>query len=177
MDSPMKRSAKALLTVLLPLAAACCSSGPSPLPSLTTGSLFGNKAAVPPPGPTSPANTPVNRAFQVGTVSARATKCGFNFDTERLKANYLAAEGQMGTSVDDLAKAEKVMRVGYNGVLKAANRKDDYCTEKRTAEIKADLARLLSGDYTPQAARPREEEDPGIFSFGNGYGLANNPLE
>ena len=171
----MQRIGYALLLCTPIALVAGCAGGPSPLPSLTTGSLLGSK---PPAPPVAPANTPVNRAFQLGAVSARATKCGFNFDAERLKANFFAGETQQGTAVDDLAKAEKVYKIAYNGVAKAANRKEDYCSEKRTGEIKTDLNRLLTGDFSPQPPRPREEEaDNSIFSFGNGTTLANNPLE
>lgn len=142
------------------------------MPSLTTGSLFGGgdekkKAAdAGPPKPVAPPDTPINRALQVGTVSARAVKCGFNFDPGRIKGNYLAAEAKTGTSVEEIAKAEKIYNVGYNGVAKAVADKPNYCTPKKSKEIKDDLALLLAGNFTPQPYRPKEEDDEGLISFG-----------
>lgn len=141
-----------------------CGSNP-----LTTGSLLGGNAPAKPEGPVVPANTPFNRAFQVGSVSARAVKCGFNFDPARVKSNFVAAETTAGTSVEDMAKVEKAYAMSYNGVLKAAAAKPDYCTDKKSREIKADLALLLAGDYSPQALRPKEEDNEGLFVGGTQF--------
>ena len=35
-----------------------------------------------------PAGDPTSRAFQVGSTSARAVKCGYNFDPNKLRAIY-----------------------------------------------------------------------------------------
>lgn len=154
--------AGALLTTSL--LTGCGSSNP-----LTTGSLFGGddkKKAEAPAKPAAPPDTSINRALQVGTVSARAVKCGFNFDPGRVKGNFLAAEAKAGTGVDEIAKAEKIYNVGYNGVAKAVADKPNYCTAKKAKEIKDDLALLLAGNFTPQPYRPKEDDDEGLFSFG-----------
>lgn len=168
------------LSGLAALALAGCSNGPSPLPSLTTGSLFGGSSAAKaaPAGPVPPANTPLNRAFRVGTVSARAVKCGFNFDPARVKSSWLASESQIGTGVDDMAKIEKVYAISYNGVMKAAASKgEQYCVGDKTKEIKADLAMLLAGDYTPQIIKAKPVEDDGsLLKFGSGT-TVTNPFE
>ncbi len=69
------------------------------------------------------------RAFQVGTVSARAIKCGFNFDPAKLKTNYLAYERQ--TAGVDMAKIERVYDVSFN-VAKAVATEADYCSQEKT---------------------------------------------
>mgnify|MGYP001357095306 CR=1 FL=1 len=155
-----------------------CSNGPSPLPSLTTGSLFGGsdaKATAAASEPQAPANTPINRAFRVGTVSARAVKCGFTFDAAKVKTNWLASESQIGTGAEDMAKADKVYNISYNGVMKAAASKGEaYCAGDRPKEIKADIATLLSGDFTPKVLKPRAEEDDGsLVKFSSGMTVTN----
>jgi hypothetical protein len=136
--------------------------------SITTGSLFGSSAK---PAATAPVNDPAMRAFQVGTVSARAVKCGFNFDPAKLKTDYLAYERTMGSTADDLAKLEKVYDASFNGIAKAVSGESDYCTPEKTKTIKADLARHLAGDYTPSPMPKAAPEDGGLLSgwgFGSG---------
>jgi hypothetical protein len=107
------------------------------------------------------------RAFQVGTVSARAIKCGFNFDPAKLKTNYLAYERTLSATAD-LAKIEKIYDVSFNGVAKAVAGESDYCSNEKTKTIKADLARHLAGDYTPSPP-PKQQEEEGLFSgWGSG---------
>ena len=138
-----------------------CSSAPS-LPSLTTSSILGGPAK---PATADPAsiNNPTNRAFQVGTVSAKAIKCGFNFDPAKLKNNYLTYERTLAPTAD-MAGIEKVYDVSFNGVAKAVAGESDYCTDDKAKAIKADLSRHLAGDYSPPA-RPKEAvaESDGIF--------------
>lgn len=147
-----------------------CSGGPSPLPSLTTGSLFGKSdaqvaaAKVDPLAPLP--DTPVNRALQVGMTSARATKCGFNFDGPGLKSKFLAAEAQSGVAVEELAKVEKIYGSAYNAVAKTVAKKDDYCHAEKVKLIKADLGQVLAGNYAPQRLHPKEVDDSGLLSVG-----------
>jgi hypothetical protein len=138
-------------------------SGSSSLPSLTTGSILG--------GPEKPAaaadpaaiNDPTNRALQVGITSAKAIKCGFNFDPAKLKTNYLAYERTLAPGAD-MAKIEKIYDVSFNGIAKAVAPDTDYCSMEKTKAIKADLGRHLAGDYTPPP-RPKvaSQETDGIF--------------
>jgi hypothetical protein len=137
-----------------------CSSAPS-LPSLTTGSILGGPAKPPTADPTSVSN-PTNRAFQVGTVSAKAIKCGFNFDPAKLKNNYLTYERTLAPTAD-MAGIEKVYDVSFNGVAKAVAGESDYCTDDKTKAIKTDLSRHLAGDYTPTARLKDAANDDGIF--------------
>jgi hypothetical protein len=145
--------------ILLALVAAAL-TGCSAAPSLTTGSILGGpekpKAADP-----GSINDPTNRAFQVGTVSAKAIKCGFNFDPAKLKNNYLGYERTLAPGTD-LAKVERIYDVSFNGIAKAVAGDSDFCSEEKTKAIKVDLSRHLAGDYTP-AIRPKAPEQDGVF--------------
>ena len=162
--------------------AAGCANGPSPLPSLTTGSLFGKSdaqaaaAAAPKVDPLAPLpDTPTNRAMQVGITSARAVKCGFNFDAGKVKSGFLASQAQAGSAVEEMGKVEKVYQASYNAIAKSAAQKENYCNPQRTQLVKADLSQLLAGNYAPQRMHPQEEEDAGLFSVGGTS--FNNPFE
>lgn len=147
--------AASVMLLLAALAAGGCSGAPS----LTTASLFGSDEK--PAAPTV-VNDPPMRAYQVGTVSARAIKCGFNFDPAKLKASYLMYESQQPGGAD-LAKLEKIYDVSFNGVAKAVASQTSYCTPTKTKKIKAELTRHLAGDYTPSPPEPKQEEE-GLFS-------------
>jgi hypothetical protein len=141
-------------------------AGCSGTPELSTGSLFGSgeKPAAQAAGPV---NDPSMRAFQVGTVSARAIKCGFNFDPAKLKTNYLTYERTLSPTAD-LSQIERTYDASFNGVAKAVVGQSDYCSTDKTKKIKADLARHLAGDYTPSAP-PKKQEEEGLFSgWGSG---------
>jgi hypothetical protein len=134
-------------------ALAGCSSGSS---GLTTGALLGESK------PAAPVNDAPARAFQVGTASARAVKCGFNFDPAKLKTTYLAYEKQQPGG-QDTSKVERIYDVSFNGVAKAVAAEGDYCSPTKTTSIKSALTRHLAGDYTPDPPK-KVEEDEGLFS-------------
>ena len=150
-----KMLARLTLLTAVAVAIAGCSSGSG----LTTGST----ATVNPAGPVVPKSDPSGRALQVGSVSARATRCGYNFDSAKLKTKFLASEAGLGSPPADIAKLDKIYDVSYNGVTKAVAEKGDYCSDNKTAKIKADLNRHLAGDFTPSAREVRPEE-PSLFS-------------
>lgn len=155
---------------VLPIVAASLLAGCSMGNSLTTGSIFGGEkkvadaAPVAPAAPANPVSDPTGRALHVGAVSARATKCGYNFDPVKLKANYLASETALGATPADIEKLTKIYEVSHNGVAKAVAGKSGYCTEKKTAHIKEDLTRNLAGDYNPvQRQAEAVPEDGGLL--------------
>lgn len=135
------------------------------IPNFTTGSLFGGDAAKPTAAAAPQvSNDPTSRAVQVGTTSARALKCGFNFDPVKLRTQFLATESATLTNAEDAAKLSKVYDIGFNGVSKAVASKDEsYCTSVKTAKIKDALNRHLAGDYTPTPPEPQVEEEGGLF--------------
>jgi hypothetical protein len=137
---------------MLALALAGCSSSGN---GVSTASVLGN-APTPPAlaadgaaAPVIAPSTPTDRAFQVGTVSARAVKCGYNFDAPKLKTTYLTHEASLGTSSEQISQAEKVYNVAYSGVMKAAAEDPAYCSDRKTQTIKSDLGRLLAGNFEP----------------------------
>jgi hypothetical protein len=91
------------------------------------------------------------RPVQVAWTSARAVKCGFVFNPDQLRANFLASEAQAGNTPEQMQKIEQA----YDYTLDSINRsiRDDlnYCNKERTAAIRKDLNRYLAGDYTPSA--------------------------
>lgn len=116
--------------------------------------------------PVQPKNDPTARAFQVATVSARAVKCGYNFDPAKLRSTFIASEATRADAQTNMANVEKTYDVTYNGITKAvATQGDEYCSAKKTKGIKEDLNRHLAGDYTPS---PRQvasaPADQGMFS-------------
>lgn len=118
------------------------------LPNVT-GSLFS--------GSTQPVAAPVAqndsvaRAMQVGGTAARAQKCGFNFDANKLRMQFLAAEG--ATAPADVAKTTQIYDSAYRGVAKAlSSRGEDYCSQAKSTVLKNALTRHMSGDYTPDGS-------------------------
>ncbi|WP_334149914.1 hypothetical protein [Hyphomicrobium sp.] len=146
----------------------------APAAAQTGGATVGQAGGTVAPVAVAPASTPTDRALQVGTVSARAVKCGYNFDAPRLKSTYLAHEASLGASSDQLAQVEKIYNVGYNGVTKAAATEPDYCSDRKTQTIKADLGRLLAGDFEPPAKKVVAKQD-GFFD--GWFDGASNPEE
>ena len=136
--------------------AACGSSN-----ALTTGSLLGGgsskSAEPPPPKPV----TASDRALYVSATVARAQRCGFYFDPDQVRTNYLNAEQQAGTPPETLQKVTKEFDFTRQSVLSAAAGDDGYCTEGRTREVKAALTRQLAGDFNPP--QKRQELNVGWF--------------
>jgi hypothetical protein len=131
------------------------------LPKLpTTGSLLGGSDTA---KENRDPNDPVARAMGVGATSARALKCGYNFDPAKLKSQYLAYETAAAPTLGD--KLSRVYDTAFAGVSKAISDKEkdeDYCTPDRTARIKEALTRNLAGDYKPPASEAPEDTG-GLF--------------
>ncbi|MFM1816584.1 MAG: hypothetical protein RLZ98_3279 [Pseudomonadota bacterium] len=144
------------LSILLPAAAlllsGCGSSSPT-LPSLTTGSIFApaaKKDAGPPP------ITAVDRAIHLGAMSARAAKCGYNFDSAKLRQDYLSYETTATGAPDAVTKATEAYDKSNLLVAKAIAKDEAYCSATQTKQIKADLVKALAGDYTPPIQKQRQ---------------------
>jgi hypothetical protein len=167
---------RALLLAFCSVGLAACSGGGG---GLSTASILGggSSASATPAAPAVPVSDPTSRAFNVGMVSARATKCGYNFDPAKLKANYFAAEAALGTPPADMVKVEKVYTVAHNGVTKAAATDPNYCSDAKTKQIKEDLTKLLAGDYTPPPRKVAEEYDGGLFSGWGSDGGSDNEFK
>jgi hypothetical protein len=125
------------------------------LPKLTTGAVFGGKAEA----PIDRNNDPATRTMDVAATSARAIKCGYNFDPAKLKSNFLTA--QSAGNPADLPKLTQIYDTSFNTVSKALVEKPDYCTAEKTTKIKTALNRHLAGDFTPSP--PEAVEDDSLF--------------
>jgi hypothetical protein len=94
---------------------------------------------------------PLARPIQVGWTSARASHCGFVFNPDQLRSDFLAAEIRSGIPQEQMKKIAQAYDYTRESVL--ATIKDDlrYCNKGRTAAIRRDLNRYLAGDYAPSA--------------------------
>ncbi len=98
---------------------------------------------------------PLARPTQVGWTSARATRCGFVFSPQQLRANYLAAESAYGHTPLQMQKIEKAYDYTRESVLETINDDSRYCNKERLDAIRTDLNRYLSGNYSPTARMAR----------------------
>jgi hypothetical protein len=129
------------VAILAGVGLAACSSG-----SLTTSSLFGGS---PPPKAPTAVNDTSARTLQVATTSARAAKCGYNFDQQKLRSSFLAAEAAASPGTD-MGKVQQAYDMTARRIAASIAKDEDFCSEDMTREIKADLSRHLSGDFTPR---------------------------
>jgi hypothetical protein len=142
---PIARRTTPVVMLMLAVAAAGCSSGNTM--SLFTGSTTPSSAAGTAPAP--PPAKPSDRALQVAATSARASRCGYNFDPQRLRTSYMASESQAGLPAPEMATLEKLYDVTRDRVAKSITDSETYCTDEQTATIKRDLGRHMAGDFTP----------------------------
>ena len=90
-----------------------------------------------------------------GATSARAVRCGYNFDPARLRQAYIAYETAQGGTPDELAKAEKTFDYTRISLSAKIAKEEDFCSDAKTKEIKVALTKQLAGDF---AAPPRKTE-------------------
>lgn len=155
-----------LKIALVAISAAALGGCGASLPSLpTTGSLLGgqSKAAAANANP----NDPLARTMDVAATSARALKCGYNFDPVKLKGQFIASETAANPA--DAPKLSQVYDTAFNGVSKAlAEKGADYCSELKAAKIKLALTRHLNGDYKPSPPEPPEDGGGLLSGWGSG---------
>lgn len=99
-------------------------------------------------------NDPLARPTQVGWTSARATRCGFVFSPQQLRANYLSTESAYN-SPQQMKKIQEAYDFTHESILTSINDDPAYCNKERLDAIRADLNRYLAGDYTPSARLAR----------------------
>lgn len=155
--------------MLAAASAAGCGGGSNFLATGSNGDGTGVtklKAVMPddaPPGITN--ESPMARPASVAYYTSRAKRCGFFFDPVKTRANYLAFESRQPGQ--DLAKVEKVYDDTYKLITARVSADEGYCNEKRSAEIRAGLARLLANDFEPNLPKPTMVADCGPFGCGN----------
>jgi hypothetical protein len=131
-----------------------------------SGLLTGSTAAADSPGSASNED-PAARPIAVAWTSARAQRCGFYFDPAKLRASYLAFEARQSPP-DQLAKAEKTYDSTYKTIRERVAAEPEYCSDKKSADIKKDLTRHLAGDFTPNFPKAKVAETCFLFTCGGG---------
>jgi len=98
---------------------------------------------------------PLARPTQVAWTSARATRCGFVFNPQQLRSNFLAAESGFGYSTTQMQKITEAYDYTHNSVQQQIRNDRGYCNKDRLDAIRIDLNRYLSGDYRAIARMAR----------------------
>jgi hypothetical protein len=163
--SPSKRGRLIAGSCGLAMSLAACSGGGSEQSKLSTASILGEApaaASADKPGITK--DDPMARPVQVAWTSARAQKCGFNFDAGKLKTNYIAFEQRGGADANRLGSIDKTYDMTVGKIKGSIGDSDTYCTDKQSAAIKADLTRHLSGNFEPNFPEEKKVADGGFFS-------------
>jgi hypothetical protein len=154
----MQRFDRTLLCSLLLTGAVVLSGCGSSAGGLMTGSTEPN-----PENPGSISNdNPLARPMAVAWTSARAEKCGFHFDPAKLRASYLAYEAKQSPP-DQLGKAQQVYDTTFKSIGQRIATNPEYCSDRKSADIKVDLQRHLAGDFTPKLPQPKKVESCGLF--------------
>jgi hypothetical protein len=113
-----------------------CSGGSG----FTTASLLGTPAKA-------QVDEPTERALHSAAISARASKCGYNFDPGRLRESFLAAEAAGGATPEQMAKLGQSYDFTRDTVSKQIASPEEYCSEGKTREVSAALTKQLAGDF------------------------------
>jgi hypothetical protein len=153
------------VAIVAPLGLTACSgSGGS---GVTTGSLFGGAQAK------VPTDDRTDRAILAGATSARAARCGYNFDPNRLRHAYLAYETAQGAKPEEVAKAEKTFDYTRTSLAAKIAKEEDFCSDSKTKDIKTALTKQLAGDFST----PPKKEEVQVSSGWFGSGSASQPLD
>jgi len=110
-----------------------------------------------------PVNDPKTRAVQVAWNVSRAQKCGFNLDAATLKTNYLTYETTNGFPADRLANLEKAYEFSRIETGDRIAKVENYCSDKRVSETRADLGRYLAGDFAARKVTEKKAVPQGGF--------------
>jgi hypothetical protein len=102
-----------------------------------------------------PPEDPLARPIQVGWTTARASHCGFVFNPDQLRADFLASEQRAGIPPEQMDKIAKAYDYTRQSVLQTIKDNPSYCNKERTAAIRRDLNRYLAGDYSATARMAR----------------------
>jgi hypothetical protein len=153
----MDRFARGFAFGLLLVAAGLAGCGGS-----GAGLLTGATAASADSPGTLKSDDPLSRPIAVAWTSARAQRCGFNFDAKKLRASYLAYEATQSPP-DHLAKAEKLYDTTFTSIRAHVGADPEYCTDRKSADIKKDLTRHLAGDFKPDLPEVKKQETCGFF--------------
>ena len=155
--------AVAATAAVVATALVACSSGQT---GVTTGSVLGGDPAVTADQAPTSTNDPMARPIHIGWVTARAQRCGFHFDSAKVKASYFAYETAQGATGDQLNRIQRAYDYSHSSISQRIKGDGDYCDGKRSAEIKEHLGKVLAGDYSvpPPKQVAQKKKDGGFFS-------------
>jgi hypothetical protein len=125
--------------------------------ALSTGSLFGGGQTK------APTDERTERAILAGATSARAVRCGYNFDPARLRQAYIAYETAQGGTPDELAKAEKTFDYTRASLSAKIAQEEDFCSDSKTKDIKVALTKQLAGDFSTPPRKTEVQVSSGWF--------------
>lgn len=138
---------KYLRTLCSGLTLAVVVSGCSGGGGVSTASLLGTPAKP-------QLDEPTERALHSASISARASKCGYNFDARRLRESFLAAEAAGGATPEQMIKLGQSYDFTRDTVAKQITQPDEYCSEGKTREVSGALQKQLAGDFTAPKKPP-----------------------
>ena len=112
------------------------------------------------------AEGPLDKAIHVGWTMARAQKCGFFFEPQKVHSNFLAYETQRGVSDQDVKRRDLTVRYTRAKVAKQIAPIEDYCSRTVLTEVREDLPKFLAGDFSGPARLPpvKNKEEGGLFA-------------
>jgi len=140
----MRIDSRTVVVLLCGLMFSGCSSM-----GLSTASITGSeakKAPALPPGPVVVVD-PMRRAVKIAELSAKAEKCGYNFDAARLRTAFLANEVQQGLDAAATTKLTNTYDLARQLTLREIGEGEGYCTAARTDAIKPALRQVLAGNF------------------------------
>jgi hypothetical protein len=83
----------------------------------------------------------------VASTATRAQRCGFSFDTAKVKAAYLSYETKQGAAGPQLGKIERT----FDAKLTMPSASGaSACSVEESTEIKRDLERYRAGFFSPR---------------------------
>lgn len=150
----MPKAASPLLSILLALGLAACSSTGGSQTGFLSG---GGDADATATTQQTVSNDPDTRVMQLAWNTARADKCGFQFNAPRMRASYLAWEGELGAAPEEIARYAS----GYDqsGALFRARIKAEpiaeYCSGKVVSDIRSAMTQYIAGDFSARSIYKR----------------------
>jgi hypothetical protein len=120
---------------------------------------------------------PLARPVQVAWTSARARRCGFYFDADKLRGAYFAYEAKQGAAGEQMAKLQRTYETTFKSIYEKVGSDPGYCTDRKGAEIKADLQRHLAGDFAPNLPKPKPMASCGFFGCTGASTTQDEPFD
>jgi hypothetical protein len=95
-------------------------------------------------------NDPDTRVMQLAWNTARAEKCGFQIDARKLRGNYLAWEGELGATPEEVARyaaAYDQSSALFKERIKAEPIAE-YCSKPVVNDVRGAVTQYVAGDFS-----------------------------